>query len=441
LRKKAISLVKILQDKGHLAFFVGGHVRDRLLGLSSDDIDIATSATPDEVTNIFGNRVYPGIGKNKKFGIVIVRIDNVDFEVATFRTESDYNDGRHPNVVNFPVSAEVDASRRDFTINGLFEDPITGEIYDFVNGLEDINNRVIRFIGDPMRRITEDKLRLIRGPRFEAKLCGFELEPASFNAIRANASLISSISLECIKDELMKAFKSSMAHSFIARIEALRLLEAILPEISRMRFVPHPEGDVLTHTILVLGALRNAPPLLKLSGLFHDVGKPDCSNANDLTTKNHEALGASMTEQIMKRLRFSNAETKYVAWLVKNHMRVKVALVMKPAELLRFAADPRFNDLLELLQADNYGSLRFSEEPVRAIKTRISELSRTEKVEIPNSLLTGKDIMDILKLSPGPRIRELKSALVDAQLEGKIINRIQAIDFIERINNEKNSIN
>jgi len=435
-REEAIKIVASLQGNGYTAYFTGGCVRDRLLGRKPSDIDIATSATPHDVENIFRENVYPDIGNSKKFGVVLVKSGEFSFEVATFRSDGEYSDGRRPDSVEF-TTPEEDAQRRDFTINGLFEDPIADKIYDYVDGIKDLESKTLRFIGDPKKRIEEDALRMLRGVRFEAQLPGFQLEQLSKSAIQYYAPNIISVSKERVRDEIMKAFNTSYAHTFISRMEQLGLLDSTLEEVRIMKLVPqnalyHPEGNVFTHTILVLAQLRNEHPLLKLAGLFHDIGKPSCFDDETWSTNSHDSVGANLTEEIMQRLCFSNDEIDYVSWMVKNHMRITAAMLMKTPKFLRFAADPRFEDLLLLANADAKGSLCFDSTLLERIWHRMAIISPTKKPEVPESLLSGKQIMVILGIDPGPEVGKAKEYLIDLQLSKKISSRKEAMEALIR---------
>ncbi|MDD5672114.1 MAG: CCA tRNA nucleotidyltransferase, partial [Candidatus Omnitrophica bacterium] len=318
----AYGIVKRLAEAGYVAYFAGGCVRDDLMHECPGDYDIATSASPDDVEKLFPKTIAVG----KQFGVIIVVEGDAQFEVATFRREGSYRDGRHPSEVSF-TDPEEDAKRRDFTVNGLFYDPIQNKVIDYVGGQKDLQAKIIRAIGAPDERFEEDKLRLLRAVRF-ASVLGFEIEPATWSAVCRRFQEIHDVSPERIRDEIVKMLTRPGADRGLDLLSRSCLLKEILPEIEAMKNIQqppafHPEGDVFVHTKLMLAQLKNPSKELALAVLFHDVGKPPTLAVRDghITFYEHAPLGARMTETIMRRLRFSNDEIETVAGCVENHMR------------------------------------------------------------------------------------------------------------------------
>lgn len=421
LGKMAFEIAARLQEAGHTAYFAGGCVRDFLMQKVPQDFDIATSALPEDVEKLFPHTVPVG----RQFGVMlVVKGDNQHFEVATFRTEGGYQDGRHPTRVDFSGPGE-DARRRDFTINGLFYDPFEKKVLDFVGGQEDLKLKVIRAIGDPAHRFEEDKLRLLRAVRFAAAL-GFEIEPLTWKAVCQKAAEIAVVSPERIRDELVKMLVRPGAARGYTLLSESGLMRAILPEVEAMKGVEqppqhHPEGDVFVHTRLLLEKLKDPTPTLALAALFHDVAKPPTYAVRDgkITFYEHAPLGARMTREIMRRLRFSNDSIDRVAEAVENHMTFKDAPKMREGKLRRFISRDNFSEELELHRIDclsSHGSL----DNYRFLKEKIEQLSREELKPAP--LLNGHDLL-AMGLKPGPRVREILDEAYTLQLEGSFAGR------------------
>lgn len=419
-----LEVLRQLHGAGHEAFFVGGCVRDLLLGRQPKDWDIATAALPDQIEALFAHTLPIG----KAFGIImVVPPEGAPVEVAAYRADSPYADGRRPDSVTF-TNAREDALRRDFTINALLLDPATGQIQDFVGGRADLDARLIRAIGDPAQRFAEDHLRLLRAIRFSATL-GFTIEPVTFAAIQQLAPNIRRISAERIRDELFRLLTDSpKAGEALELLRESGLLKHILPEVEAMVGVEqppefHPEGDVFTHTRLMLDALPPQPSLrLALSVLLHDVGKPPTARWATLPDgtqrwrfENHAPLGADMARDILERLRTPTALVEDVCAIVGNHMRLADAPKMRRAKLRRLIGAPTFPDDLELhrldclsshAQLDVYDFLQiqqsqFAAEPV-----------------LPEPLVKGRDLIE-LGLVPGPAFKTILQDLYDHQLEGE----------------------
>ena len=424
----ATELVRRLRAAGHEAYLAGGCVRDRLLGREPLDYDIATSAPPETVQALFPRTVPVGA----QFGVVLVIADGMPVEVATFRSDAAYVDGRRPSAVHFG-SAREDARRRDFTINALFLDPLTGEVVDFVGGQADLRAGIIRAIGDPRARIAEDRLRMLRAVRLAARL-GFTIEPATHEAIRAAASTVTDMAAERIGDEIVKILTEGAARRGFELLAATSLLATVLPEVARMQGIEqspdyHPEGDVFRHTLLAIEQLpAGVSETLALGLLLHDVGKPVTAARRDnrITFYGHTTVGAELAVAICQRLRRSRATWERVAYLVTNHLRLVDAPEMRLSTLKRLLRHEGFDELLALARMDALASnrdLRY----VEFCEQRRAELAR-EEIRPPR-LLGGDDLI-ALGHQPGPRLGEILRALEEAQLEGEVTNRVEAEQFV-----------
>jgi len=419
-----------LRAAGYEAWLVGGCVRDRLLGRPVHDRDLTTNATPRELRRLFPDALEVGA----HFGVVLVRRGGAEVQVATYRSESSYRDGRHPDEVRFETDVRADLARRDFTINALLEDPFTGEVVDHVGGLQDLEARRIRAIGDPRRRFSEDHLRMLRAVRFAAEL-GFEIEPATFAAIRELAPAILRISAERIRDELTRILTGNAPRRGFELLDQTGLLEPILPEVARMKGVEqppeyHPEGDVWTHTLAMLGHLRGSPLDLAWGCLLHDVGKPATQTFEDrIRFSGHEKAGAEMARRILERLRYPKELVERVEWLVAQHMRFKDALKMSDATFKRFVRQPGFETLLELYRIDLAASGR-SMENYEAVLARLASIP--PEALHPPPLLRGRDLV-AMGYAPGPAFSRALKALEEEQLAGRIRTREEAEQFVRRI--------
>ncbi|TFE67871.1 phosphohydrolase [Methylacidiphilum sp. Yel] len=434
MREEAIGIVHRLQKAGFTAFFAGGCVRDILLKKEPHDIDIATSATPEEVQQLFKDKATGLIGK--AFGVVRVRSAHHFFEVATFRTDIGSEGGRWPAAVRFSTPKE-DALRRDFTINGIFYDPIADQIIDYVKGTEDIEKKIIRAIGDPKKRFEEDHLRMLRAIRFAVQL-SFRIEENTWNAIRQSAQAISNISAERIREELDKIFCSPDPARGLDLLDQSNLLAVILPEIYRCHGVEqpkdfHPEGDVFQHIRLVLSHLSNPSLELVLSALFHDVGKPltfTRDKEGNIHFYGHEIVGANIAENIMTRLRYSRDTIKKVVECVKNHMTFKDVPKMKKATVKKLILKPTFPIELELHRIDclsSHGNLS-----IYNFLNQVKEAYSTEASLSPPKLITGYDLI-AMGLQPGKKIGEILELVREAQLEEKISSRKEALLMAEEL--------
>jgi len=420
-----------LREQGHIAYFAGGCVRDMVRGLAPKDYDIVTDARPESVQALFP-RTY-AVGAH--FGVIIVLEDDFQFEVATFRSDDAYIDGRHPSAVHFS-SPEKDAERRDFTINGMFFDPVADKVIDFVDGQADLAAKLVRAIGDPGKRFAEDRLRMLRAVRFAAVL-DYEIDKATWKALLANAPSINQISAERIREELVRIFQSSNRVRGWDLLDASGLMRAVLPELEDMKGVLqpeqfHPEGDVFVHTRLMLSLLpeKVSVPLV-FAVLFHDVGKPITARVDEtgrIRFNEHDRIGAEMTESIMRRLRFSGAEIELTVEMVRQHMVFKDTPRMRVAKLKRFMARPSFNEELELHRVDCESSHRMLDNYEFLLRKR--EEFANEPI-IPPPLVRGDDLI-ALGLKPGPRFSEILEAVETRQLEGSLRTRDEALDWVKR---------
>jgi poly(A) polymerase len=443
-RAFAEHICRTLRSAGCQAYFVGGCVRDILLRREPADYDVATSATPERVEQIFPNSLMVGA----KFGVVVVvqaqergeRAESASatVEVATFRSDLGYSDGRHPDQVLYATSPQQDVQRRDFTINGLLLDPETNEVLDFVGGRDDLGAGIIRAIGRPEARFREDKLRMLRAVRFAARF-GYAIEPETLRAIQRLAPEIGQVSAERLRDELTKLLTEGAPRRGFELLDETGLLPELLPEISRMKGVEqppqfHPEGDVWIHTLLMLeGLAPGSSPTLAWGVLLHDVGKPATftppSGPNGrIRFDRHVEVGTRMAEQICERLRFSNDDTAQVASLVANHLRFKDAPQMKRSTLKRFVRLDRFDEHMELHRLDCSSSHR-NLENYEFMRRFLAE-TPLEQVR-PTRLLTGDDLIQ-LGFRPGPEFREILESAEDAQLEGRIRTHDDALVWVRR---------
>ena len=424
----AADIVRRLRAAGHEAYLAGGCVRDRLLGRAPLDWDVATSARPETVRALFPRTVPVGV----QFGVILVVEDGARFEVATFRSDAAYVDGRRPSAVHFG-SAHDDAGRRDFTINALFEDPLSGEVHDFVGGVADLRAGIIRAIGDAGARIAEDRLRMLRAVRFAARL-GFRIDPMTHAAIMAAAPTLGDIAAERIGDEIVKILTEGGARRGFELLAETGLLPVVLPEVDRMRGVQqsadyHPEGDVWEHTLLLLQQLpAGAPETLALGALLHDVAKPQCAGRKGerITFYGHPAVGADLAVAICQRLRRSRTTWERVDYLVRHHLRLTQAPEMRLATLKKMLAEEGFDELCRVARLDALASsrdLRY----VLFCERRRAELG-AEDLQPPR-LLTGADLLT-MGYAAGPRIGEILRLLEDAQLEGEVTSRAAAETFV-----------
>lgn len=437
-RALAERVCRTLRDAGHQAYFVGGCVRDILLGREPADYDVATDATPGRVQQLFPHSLAVGA----QFGVIVVTGESASgssrqVEVATFRSDIGYSDGRHPDRVVYAKSPQEDVKRRDFTINALLLDPETNEILDFVGGRDDLRAGIIRAIGDAEARFREDKLRMVRAVRFAARF-RYAIENATFAAIVKLAPEIHQVSAERIRDELTKLLTEGQARRGFELLDETRLLPELLPEIARMKGVQqppqfHPEGDVWIHTLLMIEKLPpKCPPTLAWGVLLHDVGKPPTfkppSGPGDrIRFDEHAEVGTRMAEEICRRLRFSNEDTAQIAALVANHMRFKDVPQMKPATLKRFVRLDCFEEHMELHRLDCLSSHR-NLDNYEFMRRFLAE-TPPEQVRPPR-LLSGDDLVR-MGYAPGPAFKAILEAVEEAQLNGTLHTHEDALQLVQ----------
>jgi putative nucleotidyltransferase with HDIG domain len=444
-KQHATNIVRTLRERKHEAYLAGGCVRDQVLGREPADYDVATSATPQQVMEIFPQTFAVGI----QFGVVLVPLprkeDGVSavgpgekvpaVEVATFRSDIGYSDGRHPDEVRFSKNPQEDVQRRDFTINGLLMDPITNEVLDFVGGRADLSAKVIRTIGEPEHRLAEDKLRMLRAVRFAARF-GYAIDPATLTAMQRLAAQIHQVSRERVREELTKMLVEGRARRAFELLDQSGLLKEVLPEVTKMKGVEqppqfHPEGDVFVHTLLLLDKLSvGCSKTLAWGALLHDVGKPPTFRIapDRIRFDGHVEVGVKMAAEICNRLRFSNDDTGQILALVGNHMRFGDVKRMKESTLKKFLRLPQFGEHLELHRIDCLSSNGITESYEYAqekLQTMPPEAIR------PQPLINGRDLIEA-GYEPGPRFKEILNAVEDAQLEGRLASRESAMEFVRR---------
>jgi poly(A) polymerase len=445
MKSAAVNIVRQLQTAGFAAFWVGGCVRDFLLGRIPQDYDIATDARPEQIEKLFKRTIAVG----RKFGVMVVVEDKHQFQVATFRAEADYKDGRRPTKVIFS-SAEADAHRRDFTVNGLFYDPVAEKLHDWVGGEKDLRAKIIRTIGSPDERFTEDHLRLLRAVRFAAQL-DFEIEPQTFEALKANAPKIRSISAERIRDELIKLFSPPHAARGLVLLRDSGLLEPILPELAATIACEqssdfHPEGSVFEHIRLMLEKLptdtpsrpssrfgaASAHPSLPWAVILHDIGKPVTAERDPQTGAihfyEHERIGAAMAEKILQRLRFPKKQIEEIVACVRQHMQFKDVKQMRKATLRRLLLRETFPLELELHRLDCLGS-HGDLDLYKFLVEQAAELEKKPTIRPP--LLTGKDLIK-LGMKPGPAMGALLDEIREKQLQDELKTPRQAKAWVKK---------
>ena len=432
LFRVAKDTVGLLRGSGYKAFLVGGCVRDLVMHINPKEYDISTSANPHEVMKIFPNSVTVGVN----FGVVIVLRDKFKFEVATFRREESYSDGRHPDNVIYSTDETEDVLRRDFTINGMLYDPFSEELIDNTGGLNDIKGKVIKTIGKPNERFKEDKLRMLRAVRFGAQL-DYKIEENTLKAIKEMASSISQVSAERIRDEILKIITQEHPGNGVKLLRETKLLKYILPDVDRMYGVPqppnfHPEGDVFNHTCLIMDKLYEITngkqsPELAMGALLHDVGKPDTYTESDRIRFNgHDRVGAEISGRISKGLKFSNKQIEIITSLVRKHLKFKDVFSMRESTLKRFLGMPNFEDHLTLHLADCQASHGLTEAYEFVIK-KLEEI-KIEELK-PKLLLNGFDLIE-MGYKPGPIFSKILDSLEEAQLEGTLKIRDEAKKFV-----------
>ncbi len=431
MKQRAADIIQRLRENGYEAYFAGGCVRDHLRGVEPKDFDIATSARPDDILRLYPNSNTVGA----HFGVILVHHEKWDFEIATFRADSDASDGRRPDHVTF-TDAKEDAKRRDFTINGMFFDPVEEKIIDYVDGQADLEKGIIRAIGDPEQRFGEDYLRLMRAIRFSTVL-DFDIEADTWSAIQQHASQITQISPERIRDELDRIWLSPRrVRGFDLLVES-GLMQAIFPEIIKLQGCEqppqfHPEGDVFTHTRLMLSLLPDhidSLPLV-LSVLFHDIAKPATQTFdekdNRIRFNGHDSIGAEMTTAILRRLRYKNAIVDDTTIAVKHHMSFINVQMMRTAKLKRMMARPTFDNEMELHRVDCLGSNGMLDN-YEFLHQKEQEFAAEPL--IPPPLINGKDLI-ALGWKPSPAMGKVLLQVQDQQLETTLTTREEALNWV-----------
>jgi poly(A) polymerase len=425
----AEQIVTQIRSAGFTAFFAGGCVRDRLLGRTARDFDIATDARPEQIEALFPKTVAVG----KAFGVIVVVEDGIETEVATFRTDGGYQDGRRPESIHF-CNAQEDALRRDFTVNGMFYDPVNDQVLDYVGGRADLQHRIIRAIGDPEQRFAEDHLRMLRAVRF-AQTLGFVIDPATREAIRHHAPDLAKISIERIENEFSRTLTESLHPGDALReLAHLGLLEFIIPEVLPMigqdqppQF--HPEGDVFEHTVLMLNQMKQPTRQLAYAVLLHDVGKPQTAfhDGQRIRFHGHEGVSAEMAEKILRRLKLPSKEIRQIVIAVAGHMRFKDVQKMNRATLRKLLGAETFELELELHRLDCEGSHRQLDNHQFLLQLR--EQIRSEPI-LPERWITGRTLRE-LGVAPGPELGRLLQEAYDAQLEGRFADRDALLDWLK----------
>ncbi len=442
MKPTSIKIIETLQKAGYVAYWAGGCVRDMLLGINPKDYDIVTSAKPEEIEALLSKTIPIG----KEFGVILAIEDGHHFEIATFRSDSGYSDGRRPDAVIFS-NPEEDAKRRDFTINALFYDPLKDEILDFVGGQEDLKNKLIRFIGEPKARITEDNLRILRAVRFKNSY-GMQYHPETYKAIKENFKLVDGVSKERIRDELNKMITGANNTNAFEELYELDILSLIMPEFCNLKGLAQPlqyhqEGDVWTHSLAVLSALTDeaagpdplpeTPPSLELrwACLFHDIGKYETFSIDDerIRYDGHAQIGAETGAKILKRLNFSTKSIKKVKWLITYHMMIIALMEMPNGRRRHWFMHENFEELLELFRADCMGTTPTD----LTVYHQLKKLYLHEIAELklmPKQLIDGERLIEILKISPGPKVGEILDTIRELQLEGDLKTSEDAEKYI-----------
>lgn len=436
MQKTAYQIIEKLQKNGFLAYLAGGSVRDMLMEKTALDFDIATSAKPEEIEKLLKKTIPIG----KKFGVILAIENGHHFEIATFRSDAGYTDGRRPDAVYFS-SPKKDAERRDFTINGMFFDPITKKVLDFVGGQNDLQNKILRFIGNPYLRIQEDKLRILRAIRFKNRF-NFNFELETEKAIQKNAIEIRAVSCERTGEELNKIFSHSSRLNAIQDLDKLGLLQVLIPEITALKDIKQPleyhlEGDVFTHTLMAFEKLNPQTNLALIwATLLHDTGKRVTFERREdrIHFDGHAEKSVEFAKEITKRFRFNTLLKNKICWLIEKHMQVGQIPEMRLAHKIKLFMHPWFEDLLELHRVDESGSIPVDLSLYEELKKEYQKFNSQKLLTTPlKPILKGDEIIKKFKLLKGPQIGIILKALHEEQLEGKIKNKKEAYEFIRKI--------
>lgn len=444
MKATSIQIIEILKKAGHKAYWAGGCVRDMLLGIEPKDFDIVTSAKPDEIEDLLEHTIPIG----KKFGVILAIQNGHHFEIATFRSDSGYSDGRRPDAIEF-TNAEEDAFRRDFTINAMFYDPTEDKIMDYVDGQVDMRDKLVRFIGEPEERIKEDNLRILRAVRFK-NAYNMQYHPETYQAIKKHVSLVENVSAERVRDELNKMIMGANSAQAFEELFEIGALQILIPELCKLKGLAQPlkyhnEGDVWDHSKYALDSLTNEelgedplpeePPsvALKWAVLMHDIGKYDTFSVDDerIRYDHHAEVGADIAKKILKRLKFPKKDIERVHWLIEHHMMVVPLFEMNDARKRHWFLEPGFEELLEVYRADAMGiiprDLSQYHELKRLYKHEIAKLKM-----MPKQLISGKEIMKTLNLKPGEKVGKIIGEIKNKQLSGEIKNTKEAREYLKK---------
>ncbi|MFC1615527.1 CCA tRNA nucleotidyltransferase [Patescibacteria group bacterium] len=443
MKPTSIQIIETLRKAGHEAYWAGGCVRDMLMAIEPKDFDIVTSAKPDQIEELLEHTVPVG----KKFGVILVIKNGHSFEVATFRSDSGYSDGRRPDAVTF-THAEEDAKRRDFTINSMFYDPTEDKIIDYLGGEKDLDDKIIRFIGNPEERIKEDHLRILRAVRFKNSF-NMQYHPETYQAIKKHVHLILDISMERVHDELNKMIMGDNAGQGFEELFEIGALDLLIPELCKLKGLAQPpeshdEGDVWDHTMKSLDALtdeeshpdplREKPPsiALKWAVVLHDIGKFETFSikSDRIHYDHHTSVGAELSKKVLKRLKFPRKIIEDVHWLINEHMMITPLFEMPDGRRRHWFLHPLFEDLLEVFRSDQMGI-----EPVdTSLYEKILKMYRHEIAKLklmPKQIISGKDVMKLLDIEPGEKVGKILKDIREQQLEGTIKNKKQAKKYIK----------
>ena len=449
MKATSVQIIEILKKAGHEAYWAGGCVRDMLLGIEPKDFDIVTSAKPEEIEDLLEHTIPIG----KKFGVILAIVNGHNFEIATFRSDAGYSDGRRPDAVEF-TNAEQDAERRDFTINGIFYDPQEDRIMDYVGGQKDMKEKLVRFIGDPEERIKEDHLRILRAIRFK-NTYNMQFHPDTYQAIKKHVGLIKNISKERVRDELNKMIMSQTPGQAFEELFEIGALDLIIPELGKLKGLAQPlqyhsEGDVWDHSILALDSLtqeevdpnplpENPPTIaLKWGTLLHDIGKFDTFSEDEerIRYDHHAEVGSEIATKILKQLKFPKKTIDRVFWLIRHHMMVVPLFQMPDKRKKHWFLEPGFEELLELYRADAMGIKPLDLSAYEGLK----KLYRHEIAKLklmPKQLITGDEVMKLTALKPGKEVGEILKQIRQKQIEGDIKTKKDAKQFVKKTVVEK----
>ncbi len=444
MKSTSLEIIEDLKKAGYEAYWAGGCVRDMLLGIQPKDFDIVTSAKPDDIERILDHTIPIG----KQFGVILAIKNGHSFEIATFRSDAGYSDGRRPDAVEF-TNAKEDALRRDFTINAMFYDPSTEEVMDYVEGQKDMRDKLVRFIGNPEERIKEDNLRILRAVRFKNEF-DFQYHPDTYQAIKKHVQLIKNISPNRIADELNKMIMGKNAARAFEELFEIGALEIIMPELCRLKglaqpLIYHQEGDVWDHSVQALSSLTDedidSNPLpaepaslaLKWATVLHDIGKYEtfAQDQERIRYNHHAEVGSETAKQILTRLHFPNKIIDRVYWLIRHHMMIVPLMEMPDGRRRHWFLEPGFEELLELNRADTVGTKPLD----LSLYEKLKLLYRHEIAKLklmPKNLLSGKDIMKICNITEGAKVGEILKELRDLQLSHELKTSAEAKQYLQK---------